>query len=245
MSRCFATLAAAVSMLAGVTAAQAADAAAKREPRVEAAATQLNLEIVKWNNWRRQCSELLSAHAVGIGTFFVHWLSENRDAVRGMVAYAEHAKLPGFAYSVVGKAFEMDVLTRASRLSGRRASDECMETLAKLKAGDFDFAKVYPDMARVLKDYLAAHPLSASAARAYDNPLGCLKSGLNQKFDYDTTISLCGCLWNAMNSTCSQAEWTQYEAAVASGDAEKFRASPQFKRAEPKLGECRKQLSPR
>jgi len=205
---------------------------------VDDAVLQVNLEVMQWDAWRRECSEVLPEYSVGIGTIYVTWLDANRPAVLAMLAYAEHSKKPNVAYSVLTPGIGGGVLEDASSKSGMAPRDQCAATFKKLKAGEFAIARSYPDMMPVLARYLAAHPLSAAAARAYDNPLGCMKAALSNKVEFEQAVPMCRCSWQAMNSTFTAAEWKEYEAAAASKSEDAAQSLPQWKRALPKLTAC-------
>jgi hypothetical protein len=214
--------------------------AAKEVIHIEDAAIQVDLEIMQWDAWRRECSEILPKFAVGIGILYVKWLDDNRPEILGMLSYVEHSKR-GATYSVLTPGIGGGVVQEATALSKLSPSDQCAATFEKLKLGGFAVARSYPDMVPVLASYLASHPLSETATRAYDHPLGCMKAALNNKIEFEQAVPMCRCNWESMNSF-TPAEWKQYEAAVASKSIDDAQALPQSKRASSKQDACLKAL---
>lgn len=239
MIRALAVLLASLIMQTATTAAYAADPPPQIMP-IDEAALQVNLEVQLWEVRRKGCSRLLPENAAGIGAVYLYWLSQNRAPIMGMLAFAEHAKMSAAVWSVIDKGLGDGVEEEAQRYN-LAPKDFCVKLFSSLKSGDFDIARSYADVDQVLARYLATHPLSVQAARAYDNPLGCMKSASNKQVAFDSAVPMCRCLWEATNSEFSAAEWTEYEAAVGGDNAqERVQALPQYKRVKPKLEACAK-----
>jgi hypothetical protein len=230
-------------LLSGVMQARAADPPAPpaKVTGAQEAALQTNLELKSWDARRRGCAKQLPEHAQIISNLYVHWLDENRAAIHGMLAYAEKSKESSFAFSVIDAGLPDDVESEAKRYNFS-PRDFCARLFAGLKAGDFDIARSYADVAQALAAYMEKHPLSVHGARTFDNPMSCMKSALGRDVNFDSAQGMCRCLWNATNSEFTQAEWTGYEAAVSGNKPEAVLELAQFKRVKPKIDACAQSL---
>ena len=206
------------------------------------AALMVAMEIGTWNGWRRECSEMFPADARAVASYYFHWLDANRAAVMGMRGFGEHEKKDADAFEKFQRMQQPAVVETASHRVGRSTREVCVATLGRLKNGEFDFARRYPKASQMLATYLAAHPLSSSGARGYDHPVGCMKAAIEKGTGYDRAMQICSCAWESTRDALTEAEWIEYETAVATKSAEQVTALPQVQRMLPKMAACKEKF---
>jgi hypothetical protein len=113
-----------------------------------------------------------------------------------------------------------------------------------LRSGELDFKRQHANEVRILEELIRAHPLSVHGARAYDNPMGCAKAGLNNRVNLDAIIPLCRCNWDALKDEWTLSEWEEFENLAKANATGEVQALPQYKRALPKLAVCANRFSP-
>jgi hypothetical protein len=228
--------------ICAIATAGAAAPPAKTPGDIESAAIQMKLEVVQWNSRRHECAKLVPKYGPGMARFYIQWLDANRDSVMGMISYFVQ-KAPLAPILSVANVPQIDgVIEEESQRLKIPLVDLCISTFLDLKDGNQDFSTLYPDSARLLGDYLAAHPLTVAVKRHYDNPMGCAKAALNNKQDFERALPVCQCNWDAVNGEFSQAEWAEFESTTHTRSADEARNLPQFKRVLPKIVECAKRL---
>jgi len=226
----------------------AATPAPAAEPRSDAkdvddAAVLVASEIATWDAWRHQCSVAMPSDARAIASYYVKWLVETRTEILAMRAYAQFDRKNPEEFEAMEKKQDPHAVASASRTSGHTREQVCLATFQKMKEGGMSFARKYPVAEKLLKNYSAAHALSRHALRTYDNPMGCLKTALNQGVDYDAAKRVCDCNWKVMSASLTLPEWDEYEAAVGTRSRDQVQALPQIKRNLPKLAACAAELA--
>lgn len=224
-------------LVSGMAIAQSPPAAAPdpQADKTEEDAVFVELMLIQFESWRHDCAAALPEEALAMASITVRWISANREEILGSRAVEYDRKREPNSHAELLKFLDSTAVASFVESTGKAKRDLCLDMFKRLSSGDSDFAREFPETSKSMRDFLTSHPLSRDRQRAYSNPIGCLKSIVNNglkaagvSISYETGVQICQCAYEGASEALTPEQWTEFEDSVGKISAVEARSAPQM-----------------
>lgn len=223
-------LAVVASSTSGFALAQKADADNERQAL---AMVSTQTEIIE--GVRKYCGNELPQWKSKIDYIAFKWKDQNIEALRAIYAFKDQDPSEKQQATLREGTVSSYIQTFKRNASATSVEGVCGGFFQQVSEGRQDVS-LTPKASGFLQGYLKNHPLTPSSTDKLNFTMGCLKSGFNNRKDYDQMVTTCSCIYDVESTKVTKAERESADQTARSGGD--ISTLPHMKRIQPLLQSC-------